>query len=340
MLAALLMVTLSTTHATLRRLNFYPWGVSPDGRVVFGMTAKEAPCFWTAKHGLTVLDLPKGLSTGCVFGASSDGAVLVGDAEIAGQGRPHCVCRWKNGHVSIVCLNPMNEGPAISSDGSTIVGTQYVVSSTEGGTQRAFRWRESTGLQFLKPLDPTIKVPWDSAVAVSNDGSLVFGTSQTQPVGGAKSALRSPDQGSFTACRWSASGRAEGLPRAFPGLSTYANGCSETGSVVIGDGGSSRLAVWARGGVQILKGPDGGMEGKANAVSADGRWILGSEFENDSDLVWHDMQPRRLGDYLKELGIKSISSIELKARGISRDGRVIVGAGRNTGQGWILIVNK
>jgi uncharacterized membrane protein len=346
MLAPLLLVLAVRPGASLEVLPFSVRGVSANGLVVFGFTANLKPCLWTARDRLQPLPLPKGFRGGEVTGASGNGSVLVGTADGSKAGIESCVCRWEHGRVLIICRSAANNEPAISSDGTTIVGTQYRMTD-QGGTQWAFRWRKSFGLQYLQSPDKSVKIPWDSARAVSHDGSLVFGETETQPrhkVGGDVGTIGGapPDLGQFVACRWDAKGKATMLPRPDHSLSTYVNACSEDAAVVVGDGGErgSTPAVWVNSKFVSLPGPEGDINGEAMIVSGDGNWVLGMDSQKDfgdTDVIWHDRRSRRFSEYIREIGLKNTLPGKVNGvRGISRDGRVIVGSTVSATSGWIL----
>jgi len=326
-------------HGAIREVDFEPTGVSANGRIVFGETGASAPCTWSVERGLQRLEIPSGFDEGFAYGASEDGAFLVGQVK---KGKTGWVCRWTRGRVELICEAIFPEGPAISLDGSTVVGSQ-IRETTAGGVISAFRWRKPSGIEYLRSLDPSIKVEYNVATAASRDGSLVFGWSQTRPGGGvAPGGSGGPaDDGSVTACRWDSAGNPTPLGRPDERRSDYAYGCNEDGSVVVGSGeAGSTPVMWNRKPYRLLLGPDGKVNGEAHLVSADGHWSLGYELASGGkpsrEIIWRDAHPQWFGDFLKERHLALPKGCSDRVTGISRDGKTMVGPGRGDRSGWIL----
>ena len=146
-------------------------GMSPDAAYVVGWSRNIDPfgmAFrWDGANGMVHLGTLAGAQYGTqANGVSADGSIVVGNAttsEIA------FIWDAANG------MRPLFPGQtssssalAISSDGTTIVGYRTI----SGPGQKAFRWTETAGLQYLR--DPTITAN-SQALAVSADGATIVG---------------------------------------------------------------------------------------------------------------------------------------------------------------------
>lgn len=182
--------------------------VSADGSVIVGTNLTPNPQWpgerdawigqayrWTAHAGMVPLSLSR--VTSDAWGVSDDGSVIVGSAN--GQ-----AYRWTASAGIVGLGNLPGQGYSwakdISGDGSTVVGW-----STQP-EQKAFRWTDDTGMTELGSL------PGSQAVAVSADGSVIAGFSQS---------------GAF---RWTAQ---RGMVSIGAG---GASGISADGSVIVGGG--------------------------------------------------------------------------------------------------------
>jgi probable HAF family extracellular repeat protein len=145
----------------------------------------------------------------------------------------------------------------VSADGAVVVGVS---------NGRAFRWTASGGMQDLGTLGG-----WESeAWGVSADGSVV--------VGSARNAA-----GRFRAFRWTVDGGMQDLGT-LGGSGSEAYGVSADGAVVVGVSNGRAFRWTAAGGMENLSTTyaclltDGSTLIKANAISPDGRYIVGTGY--------------------------------------------------------------
>jgi probable HAF family extracellular repeat protein len=162
----------------------YAYGVSGDGSVVVGNSAREGSnkAFrWTQAGGMVSLgDLSYGAYSSSASGASSDGSVIVGESVRASGGTE--AFRWTEAG-GMVGLGKLPGGGlqsfayGVSGDGSVVVGR----GTTASGADAAFIWDGVSGMRNLQwvltnnyGLDLT---GWtlQSAEAISQDGKAIAG---------------------------------------------------------------------------------------------------------------------------------------------------------------------
>jgi probable HAF family extracellular repeat protein len=162
-----------------------------------------------------------------------------------------------------------SEAYGVSADGSVVVGTAenfigYV-------PVRAFRWTAAGGMEDLG----TLGGHWSEAYGVSADGSVVVGYALS-------------DGNPLRAFQWTAQGGMQDLGT-LGGIGSQAFGVSADGSVVVGTAENAsddvRAFRWtAQGGMQDLNQlyaallQNGSSLHYANAISPDGRYIVGSGY--------------------------------------------------------------
>lgn len=255
---------------------------------------------------------PLGLGPGGVqsfaWDASSNGAVVVGSYWVQdpnGFSIRQLGFRWEAGVFSdLGALNPNArevQALAVSDNGTKVVGWSRAVS----GFQRPFLWTSATGMQELS------NVPGTDAIAsdISPDGNVVVGyfsdsagshaflwnagvvtvmsslpngfDTKSQAVCGVGASLvGSALNSNFTemASRWSSNGSVQLLPQLAGAETSYAEGCSNDGTAVIGastDSKGNLAAVrWDSAGARSL-GALGGSSSEAHAISGDGNIVVG-----------------------------------------------------------------
>jgi len=255
---------------------------------------------------------------GRVYGMSYDGSVLVGGqiGSLSGK-RGRRAYRWtlsggteSLGHLPGVSGQRYNaRALGVSGDGNVVVGQ----ASNSGFAMRAFRWTKATGMQDLGVLSGG---NYSSATAASADGSVIVGI-----------AAYGAQRGQREAFRWTKSTGMQGI--GFLDVShgeSIAKGVSSDGSVIVGtsiynsNGGVEAFRWTPKRGIQGL-GFLGGSQSAANAVSSDGRVVVGASTNANGQkeaFRWtgsNAMQP-----------LGSIKGYPLSdAFGVSRNGDVVVG---------------
>jgi probable HAF family extracellular repeat protein len=173
--------------------NSQPFGVSGDGAVVVGWgntaTSGQVAFRWIQASGMSSLGFLPGDGGSEAWAASSDGSVVVGSSS---NGSVWRAFRWTQaGGMSNLGFLPGGIGSeafGVSADGSVVVGgagdSSQVVAWN--GDYQAFRWTQAGGMIGLGFLPGgTNSVAW----AVSADGAVIVGSSNTSP-GGSNLAIR------------------------------------------------------------------------------------------------------------------------------------------------------
>ena len=311
--------------------------VSGDGRVVVGTSISSAnrrSAFrWTPLQGPVPLGLlPQGSFTSAAA-ASGDGAVIVGTADGGSPAGLHGF-RWTvdSGLIQLEALAGANAcaATAVSGDGSVVVGTCLAP------MDEAFRWTGQTGAAGLGRFGPGSNA-MSTASAVSYDGQVIGGAGNPVLTG---------------AVIWDANGTPTiigGLPGDIGGTITALsrNGTFAVG-VSLNAAARERAFRWsATTGVTALAASDTWVETVAAAVSADGNRAVGwGRHESGSDVavMWDasaTLHP--VSDLLSRDGQTASAGWTLtRARGISADGRAIVGEGLDpsgVGHGWMVVLH-
>ena len=304
-------------------------GVSADGSVVVGssVSASSFEAFrWTPGEGMVGLGFLPGFPTSGASAASANGSVVVGTS--LGPSEEEAF-RWTaaGGLVGLGVLPGFAESRAfgVSADGSVVVGNSNSLPAQRGQFQ-AFRWTASGGMVGLGVL-PGGEGGLSSALAVSADGSLVVGVSDS-------SAGRQ-------AFRWTEAGGMIGLGDLSGGsFFSLAHGVSADGLVVVGISDSAlgeQAFRWTQpGGMVGLGFLPGGIESDAFGVSADASIVVGRDFlgpvghSASRAFLWDATDGMRdLQEVLIGEGDDLAGWTLLEALAVSADGRSIVGRGVN-----------
>ncbi len=307
------------------------YGVSADGLVVVGRSKSSSGTEsfrWVANDGIVGLgDLDGGSFFGGSTGASADGAVVVGFSKSSpgyDDNKGEEAFRWTeaDGMVGLGTLGGdhlWSCAYGVNADGSVVVGWSGLEYGVEG--REAFRWTTDGGMVGLGDLDGGKFYSWASDV--SSDGSVVVGASKSASGEEAKEAFR-----------WTVDDGMVGLGRLEGSSNAYA--VSADGSVVVGASGTdSRQEAfrWTEenGIVGLGDLPGSGFWSTAFDVSADGSVVVGhSESASGVEaFIWDKNNGMRsLKDVLvNDYGLDLTGWTLMSARGISDDGRTIVGYG-------------
>lgn len=193
---------------------------------------------WTQNGGMVDLGAPAGAgSSSRALGVSSNGTVIVGDAEFpaAGGTTRSGAFRWTGGtfqDLGSLEPNSLSLATGVSGDGTVIVGWSGITTAS-----RAFRWTTQT--QTMQPIGPLPGHLTAAATAVSDNGKIVVGIShptflQFQGVG------LSWNQG--TAFRWTQAKGIQELRQVF-----IDNGVDMTGVSLVSVTGMSPDGQWIGG---------------------------------------------------------------------------------------------
>lgn len=216
----------------------------------------------------------------------------------------------------------------VSADGSTVVG--WARDGASDGAFRAFRWTAKTGMQSLGVLGGNGE---SFALDVSADGSVIVGFASNDKVkSGPRNGLR--------AFRWTQATGMQDLG-VFPGSKypqfkqSFGYGVSADGHTVVGyapgpENGDGYFAFrWTRAsGMRILgelspgsSKPAGMRKGAslAFAISADGQVVVGTGTDHGHGVGHPAFR------WSQHTGMKRLTGFNGEARGVSADGRVVVG---------------
>lgn len=311
--------------------------VSADGRVVTGASTSRAglrTAFrWTAQQGVASLGLLPGGSFSHATAISGDGGVIVGEADGGGPGL-HAF-RWTVdttlSQVEGLRGSSTCASGGVSVDGSVVVGTCLAPMS------EAFRWTAASGVVGLGRFG-TGSNATSTASAVSGNGEITGGAGHPALTG---------------AVLWDANG----APTIIGGLPGDTNGTvtalSRDGKVAAGvsvdAAGHARAFRWTGlSGVMPLGTRDAFTATVASSMSADGSRIVGwagKPSGPDVAVMWDQTGAwRAVFDLLSSEGRRASAGWTLtRARGISTDGRVIVGEAINAAgaaEGWMVLLHE
>ncbi|MEL7483566.1 MAG: GC-type dockerin domain-anchored protein [Planctomycetota bacterium] len=298
------------------------YDVTNDGSMVCGFAASatedRVPAVWT--DGLGWAELPRnragsGQVGDVVFSMSGDGQVMTGRTDRDGFNVTWGV--WEAGSLTNpggLISNFNSEGTAVSDDGTKVVG-----SANRGNPESAsYVWENGVATK----LPDLTSVPFSKAFGISGDGNVILGSSG----GSSRTSQR--------IVRW-VNGVPQNLNDAFRGRALAS---SFDGSVIIGDinsGPSDRtLFRWTSesGIVDLGDLPGGATDGSALATDAQGDVIVGIVSDDDGRKAgyWSEATGLiSLADFVTSVGGDLLGYELEQARGISRNGRFIVGFARN-----------
>lgn len=316
----------------------FPKAISPDGLVAVGtcrdLSLQPVPMAfsWTRDRGLAHLSdvLPNQARPTSANAVSQAGDLIAGSTADMGRGSEGYV--WVRDRPMTGLGN--TEGSSIPSGvaaaGGVVVGT---IDTPKGA--RPFRWTTSDGLR----LHPTLAAGLQAEVyGISGDGKII--------VGRAWWTGSQRDRG--WAFRWS---EREGLINLEASrnddylVGSEATAVSADGQVVVGDNifdGRRQAFRWTSGRGMVPIGIlTGDKASEAKAVTGNGAIVVG---QSGSRPFWWDAEHglRELRTMLEsDHGMASgLRGWQLESvNGISADGRVIVGQGRNPAgeaEGWII----
>jgi uncharacterized membrane protein len=298
---------------------------------------------------------------------SADGSTVVGESRAPGGVWECEAFRWTaaEGMVGLGFLTASgihSTASDVSADGSVVVGTSFSPAGQEEpfAGEEPFIWTAGTGPAPLlaAPGSPGRSI----ATAVSADGSVVLGMTETAPLpevfrwtagqgvddpglprgdpaamSADGSVVVGTDYATARAYHWTEATGAVDLGN-LPGndLNTFASDVSADGSVVVGSvmvplptDDYGQAFRWTEATGMVTLGPIQESDSHARAVSADGSIVVGSH--SDEAFIWdanHGM--RSLYDVLTgEYGLDLTGWRLQWANDISADGTVIVGYGTN-----------
>jgi probable HAF family extracellular repeat protein len=270
-------------------------------------------------------DLAGGTVQSLALAVSADGGVIVGRGEESTATRAF----RKVGVQPMVSLGVFPAFPAASTeatgcnaDGSIVVGRAYWFAGAEQ-RERAFLW--SVG--GMAGLGEVPGGSWDTrAFGVSADGVTVVGSASRAVAGGVETR----------AFVWTVNDEHTFLPLLVGTTGSEARAVSADGSVVVGQcfstgaGARAEACVWTFGVAEGLGDlPGFAFASGALGVSADGTTVVGfgTTDAGSEAFVWTRASGlRRLGDALAGADLTHWRRLAA-ARGVSADGRRIVGVG-------------
>ena len=243
-------------------------------------------------------------------GMSDDASIVVGTGY---YGAPNLYYTEAAGAVVIGdgCSNGL---PAISGDGRTVVGCHVDAS----GNENAAKWLG--GMSWLDLGSEAGAVPCGTSLSgaygLNGDGSLAVGLLWRAQVCHANAGTWDLVNG----------GPATVLPTLLDGPATRANAVSADGSVIVGwqdqTSGERSAAKWIDRVPELILTDDGALNGEAQGISGDGRFIVGGGYAlGHSAWIWRD------GEGVSPLGggKRGLRKRTYVALDVSDDGSMVVG---------------
>ena len=309
------------------------WGVSADGSTVVGgsQSILEGEAFrWTLDSGMEGLGTTPSGSASIARAVSGKGTAVVGES-VTETVREALFWTEGSGMIALPHLPGLvsSAANAISADGRVVAGW------SQGSTvAKAVRWIAGLPEDLGDLPDGST---WSFADGISLDGTVIVGSAALV--------------GATEAFRWSEESGMEGLGDFDGGFSiSHASAADGDGSVIVGYGHPSlrpEAFRWTEQegmqGLGVL--PDADYGSRAIAVSSDGSIVVGESDTRTSPtaFIWDEQQGMRsLQQVLEHDHGLDLTGWRLEAaRGISADGRVIVGTGRSPSaadEGWIAVL--
>ena len=316
-----------------RRASSSSWGVSADGSTAVGgsQSMLDGEAFrWTFDSGMEGLGTtPNGVAS-IARAVSGNGTAVVGES-VATPVREALFWTEGSGMIALPHLPGLvsSAATAISADGRVIAGW-----SQGSSVAKAVRWIGGLPEDLGDLPGGSAR---SAASGISLDGTVIVGSAALV--------------GATEAFRWSEESGMEGLGDFDGGFSiSHASGANGDGSVIVGSGHPGfrpEAFRWTEKegmqGLGVL--PDANYGSRAVAVSSDGSIVVGSSDTRTSPtaFIWDEQQGMRsLQQVLEQEHGLDLSGWWLEdARGISADGRVIVGTGRNpsaANEAWIAVL--
>ena len=323
--------------------------MSPNGKFVLGGGEKPgsgewADFIWEVGRETRWIPVPPGFEFNEPKSVSDDG-------QVGGESlRPPKYAIWvwdsKEG-FTIFGKEPVLSGPWCSGDGNAVAFTD---------TSGTYRWTLASGLrklENLKPSGPTwpesMLNPLSTAKAISSDGSVVVGNSD--PIKDLGDAI-GPQTGIHPlpampqVCVWGLVGEPKGLGRPLESRGAYPLACSADGKSICGydvTSNGGRAFLWTiADGFRFLSLPAGiekGSTSGATGMSADGRVVFGyaGSYDEGSATIWVDGKPELFTAFLTRHWLRLPHSDPGHIMGVSKNGRVFVGAFRGANSGsWLV----
>ena len=294
----------------------YPNAVSGDGNVIAGTASNYQSmraAKWMRDAGTQSYEISgfAGVNNGEPTGVSHDGSVIAGSN---GANSFRWTASSGTQDLGNIPSGWWSQANGVSGDGSVVVGQGNIVVDFNQGWNRAYRWTSSTGMQSIGSLHQ-----WShsNALGVNFDGSVIVGESFDQ------------------AFRWTSGSGMVGLGFLAGQSKSLASAVNSDGSMIIGHSGQSGFQWTSTGGMQSLTGDYNGSY-RPRSLTADGSIIVGAlgYQSNWTAMIWANSNTAiTLGEYLSAHSVSLTGWSSLTdARGISADGRYIVGYGVYEGQ--------
>lgn len=300
-------------------------GVSGNGSAVavnVDMFGEGRAYRWTLRKGaLNLGSLPGAFST-AVYSISRDGSALAGGAFYPDDSARAWLWTAEGGlrDLGLIPDGFAAIATGVSRAGRVVVGYVFDANFMLQG----FRWTEGTGMQAIGIFPGGT---YSGAQAVSEDGSTLVGQADFSNVD--------------RAYRWTARTGMQLLPLLSPAdPMSNAFGVNHNGSMVAGFSGNHAV-IWVKGGVRDLGTLPGDDNAVAYALNAEGTVVGGYSFRRFDvrATLWTKAGGMvDLNSYLPTLGI-DLTGWDLQyTRGVSNDGRTLVGEGTYLGEyrGWVV----